>query len=194
MPVWQAIQSLIDVLQGIPSNIVPHDHVSSRRPSATADLPSLVVSAADVTELPAGLGSLVGTSRLSDTAWSSTTATRSSGQFLLELWAQDSAGVEALADAVFDRLEAHADDVASAGFLVLSVSSAGPIEQAALGVAGPETALKLPVGCSFAFEAVTPEETGPDGIIRHVNVDMSEPPGVPPKDQFEETMDIHASP
>jgi hypothetical protein len=194
MPVWQAIQSLIEVLRTIPSDVVPAEHVSARRPDVAADLPAVVVSAQEVSELPAGLGRLVGTRRLSDTAWSSTTATRSSGQFLVELWASDQAELDALAEAAFGQLEGQAEAVTAAGFLFLSVRSAGPMEQAGLGVAGTETALRLPIGCSFSFEAVTPEETGPDGIISHVEVEVREPPDVQPKDQFEEEMDIHTTP
>ena len=194
MPVWQAIQSLIEVLRTIPSDVVPAQHVSARRPDAVAGLPAVVVAAQAVSERPAGLGRLVGTRRLSDTAWSSTTATRSSGQFLVELWASDQAALDPLADAVFGQLEGGSEAVTGAGFLFLSVQSAGPMEQAALGVAEAETALRLPIGCSFSFEAVTPEETGPDGIITQVDVEMREPPDVQPKDQFEEVMDIHATP
>jgi hypothetical protein len=194
MAVWQAIQSLIEVLRTIPTDVVPADHVSARRPDSAADLPAVVVAAQEVSELPAGLGRLVGTRRLSETAWSATTATRASGQFIVELWASDQAELDALAEAAFGQLEGQSEAVTTAGFLFLFVQSAGPIEQAGLGVAETETALKLPIGCSFSFETVTPEETGPDGIITHVDVEMREPPDVQPKDQFEEVMDIHTTP
>src|SRR5205823_15016697 len=81
---------------------------------------------------------------------------------------------DALVEAVVAQLEGQSEAVRGAGFLFLSVQSAGPMEQAGLGVAETDTALRLPIGCSFSFEAVTPEETGPDGIITHVDVEMRE--------------------
>jgi hypothetical protein len=179
---WQAVQSLIELLGAIPPGVVPASHVSARRPAAPADLSAVVVSAAEVTELPAGVGGTVATRRLSATAWSSVTATRSEGQLAIELWAADAAGMTALANAAFAALRPSASKLAEAGFLRLAVRSAGPIDEALLGVGGSDTALRLPIGCSFAYEAATPEETGPGGLIKTIHVDV--------RDDFHEVMEL----
>jgi hypothetical protein len=165
MTVWQAAQSLISLLDG-----------SARRPSAASDLPSVVVAVSEASDLGAGLGGLVGTRRVSDTAWSSITASRSAGVFALELWAADEPALNALADAVMDRL------VPGEAFLRLSVQSLGPIDVAPLGFAGAATALKLPLGVAFVHETPATEDTGPDGIVKTVHVELS--------DDFHEVMDI----
>jgi hypothetical protein len=180
------MQSFIGILETMPTTVVPADHIGARRPSATADLPSVVVAATEVRDTLAGIGGVVATTRLSQTAWTSTSATRSSGLFALELWAGDDAAIGQLAEEAFQALEGPPESLSAAGFLRLAVTSVGPIEQAALGVTGSDTALRLPIGCSFAFEAVTPEDIGPDGIIKHVHVEM--------KDEFDEVMDLPMTP
>src|SRR4051794_10096444 len=138
MTAWQAVGSLISLL----GSAAPAGHVSARRPAAAADLPGVAVAVEDAQDIGAGLGGLVETRKLSDTAWSSVTASRCSGTFAVELWAQDAAAVNALAEAVMAKLAPGADTLA-AGFLRLSVQSLGPIEVAPLGFSGAATALTL---------------------------------------------------
>jgi hypothetical protein len=158
MTVWQAAQSLISLLDA-----------SARRPSAASDLPRVVVAVSEASDLGAGLGGLVGTRRISDTAWSSITASRSAGVFALELWAADEAALNTLADTVMDRL------VPGEAFLRLSVQSLGPIDAVPPG-------LRLPLGVAFVHETPVSEDTGPDGIVKTVHVELS--------DDFHEVMDI----
>src|SRR3954465_13531844 len=98
MTAWQAAQSLIALLEGTAP------HVAARRPSAAGDLPGVAVSVTEASDIGAGLGSLVETRKLSDTAWASVIASRSTGVFGIELWAADADAVNALADAVMDKL------------------------------------------------------------------------------------------
>jgi hypothetical protein len=175
MTAWQAVQSLIALLD----DVVPAGHVSGRRPAATGDLPALAVSAAGVTDIGSGLGGLVETRRLSDTAWASVTATRCTGVLTAELWAAGDVGP--LADAVVAAL-ADAAAVGAAGFLMLSVESVGAIDEAALGFAGDDTALRLPLGLAFVHETPVSEDTGPGGIVKTIHVDL--------QDDFHEVMDL----
>ena len=177
MTAWQAAQSLIQLLQ----TAAPADHVSARRPAAAADLPGVVVSVTQATDIAAGLGGLVETRKLSDTAFSSVTASRCSGVFAVELWAAGEDAVSTLADVVIGALGPDADTLA-AGFLRLSVQSVGPIEQAPLGFAGTATALRLPLGVAFVHETPTAKESGPGGIVKTVHVELS--------DDFHEVMEI----
>src|SRR3954467_5116929 len=118
MTAWQAVQSLIALLD----EAAPAAGVSGRRPAAPDDLPAVAVSAAKVTDIGAGLGGLVETRRLSDTAWASVTASRCAGQLTAELWAADDVGP--LAEAVHTKL-GDAAAVAAAGFLALTLESVG---------------------------------------------------------------------
>ena len=170
MTAWQAAQSLIALLEGTAP------HVSARRPAAAGDLPGVAVSVTEATDVGSGLGSLVETRKLSDTAWSSITASRCTGVFGVELWAADADAVNALADAVIEKL------VAGEAFLRLNVQSLGPIDVAPLGFAGASTALRLPLGVAFVHETPLTEDTGPGGIVKTVHVEMS--------DDFLEVMDI----
>jgi hypothetical protein len=172
MTAWQAAQSLIAVL----ADTAPAGHVSARRPSATGDLPAVTVAVSEAADIGAGLGGLVQTRKLSETAWASVTATRTEGVFALELWAADLAAVNALADAVMDAL------APGEAFIRLSVRSFGPIDVAPLGFAGTTTALKLPLGVAFVHETPQTEEIGPGGIVKTVHVDL--------RDDFHEVMDI----
>jgi hypothetical protein len=179
---WQAIQELIQILQGIPAGTIASNHIGATRPGATADLPAVVVAVTEVQESLAGIGGLVGTRKLSDTQWSSTSGSWASGRFSLEVWAKDEAKATAVADALFGALSGPVDTLAIAGFIRLATTSVGPIQQAVVGATGSTTALMLPIGCSFVFEAVAPEEIGPDGIIKQVHVEMT--------DTFDEVMDL----
>jgi hypothetical protein len=172
MTAWQAAQSLISLLEGT----APAGHVSARRPAATGDLPAVAVAITGASDAGSGLGSLVETRRLSDTAWSSVTASRTTGVFALELWAADTNAVNTLADGVMDKL------VAADAFLRLNVQSLGPIDVAPLGLAGTQTALKLPLGVAFVHETPLAQDTGPDGLIKTVHVELS--------DDFHEVLDI----
>src|SRR3954447_11249199 len=169
MTAWQAVQSLISLLEVT----APAGHVSARRPAAATDLPGVAVAVSEASDSGSGLGSLVETRKLSDTVWSSITASRCTGVFAFELWAADANAVNALADAVMDKL------VASGAFLRLSVQSLGPIDLAPLGAG---TALKLPLGVAFVHETPLSEGTGPGGIVKTVHVELS--------DDFHEVMDI----
>jgi len=181
---WQAIQSLIALLNAIPSNVVPHDHIGIRRPSAPADLPRIVVAASGIQEVLAGIGGLVGSRPVSATVWSSDSATAASGTFAVEMWAADEAPLEQIADAVFRAL-ADPAATSSAGFSLLSTSSVGPMDLAPLGSGGSSpspTALRLPLECSFSFESVVTQQTGPGGIIGHIHVEL--------EDEINEVMDL----
>jgi len=173
MTAWQAVQSLIQLL----GPAAPH--VSGRRPAAVGDLPAVVASVTEANDVASGLGGLVETRKLSDTAWSSVTASRCSGVFAIELWADAENALGALAESVIDAL---GPDAHTAGFLRLSVQSVGPIEQSPLGLAGTATALRLPLGVAFVHETPTAEDTGPGGIVKTVHVDLS--------DDFHEVMEI----
>src|SRR4051812_19854612 len=162
MTAWQAAQSLISLLAGTAP------HVSARRPSAAGDLPGVAVSVTQASDLGSGLGSLVESRKLSDTAWASITASRCTGVFGVELWAADGNAVNALADAVMDKL------VAGDAFLRLNVQSLGPIDLAPLGFAGDDTALKLPLAVAFVHEQPVTEDVGPGGIVKTVHVEMSD--------------------
>jgi hypothetical protein len=175
------LKGLTGVLQSLPSSTIPSAHVSIGRPTSGGALPAIAVSATAVQDLPAGVGRLVGTTRLSDTVWSSTTGSRIAGEVSVELWAADQAAMTTLADAVFELLD-DPSVLEDAGFLRFAVASAGPVEEAVLGATGTDTALRMPIGCSFLFEAVVPAETGPDGLIKHVHVELT---GVP-----DEAMDL----
>lgn len=164
MTAWQAAQSLIALLE----DTAPAGHVSARRPSTAGDLPGVAVAVSEAQDIGAGLGGLVQTRKLSETAWSSVTASRTEGVFALELWAADSAAVHTLADAVVDALGA-----AGEGFLRLSVSSLGPIDVAPLGFGGNATALKLPLGVAFVHETPLTEDIGPGGIVKTVHVELT---------------------
>ena len=174
MPAWEALQSLITMLKTLPAGVVPGDHIGLRRPSVAADLPRIAVSVAAVQDLLAGIGGVVGSRQVSNTAWVSDTGLRTTGSFAIELWAADETTLGNLATAVFGVLE-DVSVAATAGFDTLSVSSAGPIDLAPLSGAHPPgaAALRLPAGCGFSFEAVTPVQTGPDGIIKQVHVDVT---------------------
>jgi hypothetical protein len=172
MTAWQAAQSLIALLE----DTAPAGHVSARRPSAAGDLPAVAVAVSEANDIAAGLGGLVQTRKLSETAWASVTATRTEGVFALELWAADAGAVNALAAAVMDAL---GPDEA---FMRLSVRSFGPIDVAPLGFGGNATALKLPLGVAFVHETPLTEDIGPGGIVKTVHVDIS--------DDFHEVMDI----
>ncbi len=170
MTAWQAVQSLISLLEGTAP------HVSARRPSAAGDLPGVTVAVSEASDSGSGLGSLVETRKLSDTAWSSVTASRCTGVFALELWAADTNAVNSLADAVMNKL------IPDDAFLRLNVQSVGPIDVAPLGFGGTATALKLPIGVAFVHETPLSEDIGPGGIVKTVHVELS--------DDFHEVMDI----
>jgi hypothetical protein len=176
MPAWEALQSLITLLKTLPSALVAQDHIGLRRPSATADLPRVVVSVGDVHDLQAGLGGIVGSHQVSSTSWASDTGILSSGTFTIELWAGDETTLVNLATGVLGVLE-DSTAAAGAGFGKLAAQSVGPINLTTLDglLPGTATGLRLPVGCTFSFEAVTPVQTGPDGIIKQVQVDVHEP-------------------
>jgi len=180
MSAWRAMQRLIEVLDGLPEIIIPAGHVSASRPTAVDVLPAIVVWVTDVTDLPAGVGGLVGTRRLSDTAWSTATASRASGIMALELWAADASVVMNLGDAVVALLEGSADVTGAAGFLRLAVQSAGPMEPTKL--ATQADAFMLPIACSFVFEDVSPDEPDPGGVIKQVHADLT--------DTFHEVVDL----
>lgn len=175
MPAWEALQSLITLLKTLPPALVARDHIGLRRPSAPADLPRVVVSVGDVEDLRAGIGGIVGSHRVTSTSWASDTGILSSGTFTIELWAADETTLVNLATGVTRVLEDSAA-AAGAGFGKLTAESAGPINLTTLDgqQPGTDTALRLPVGCAFSFEAVTPSQTGPGGIIKQVQVDVHE--------------------
>lgn len=187
MPAWEALQGFVSLLQTLPPALVGHDHIGLRRPSAAADLPRVVVSVAAVEDLRAGLGGIVGSHQVSSTSWASETGLLSSGTFMIELWAEDETTLVNLATGVFGVLEDPAA-AAGAGFGRLAAQSAGPITLTTLAglQPGEATGLQLPVTGTFSFEAVTPVQTGPDGIIKQVQVDVREPG----TDSVDETMSI----
>jgi hypothetical protein len=174
VPAWEALQSLITLLKTLPPALVAQDHIGLRRPSVVTDLPRLVVSVSDVKDLQAGIGGIVGSHPVSSTSWASDTGVLTSGIFTIEVWAGAETTLVNLATKVFGVLE---DSTAAAdnGFGTLAVQSVGPMDATTLFVpAGTATALLLPVGCAFSFEAVTSIETGPDGIIKQVQADVHE--------------------
>jgi hypothetical protein len=175
VPAWEALHSLITLLKALPPALLAQDHIGLRRPSALADLPRVVVSAGEVQGFPAGIGGVVGSHKVSNTSWSSDTSSFTSGTFTIELWAEDETTLVNLATAVFGALE---DPVAAggAGFAKLATQSVGPINLTGLDGLQPggATGLRLPLAWTFSFEAVTPTQTGPDGIIKQVHVDVHE--------------------
>jgi len=175
VPAWEALQSLVTLLKTLPTGVVAQDHIGLRRPSAVADLPRVVASVGEVQDFPAGIGGLVGSHKVSNTSWSSDTGSRTSGTFTIELWAGDATTLVNLATAVTGKLE---DAVATtgAGFGKLAAASVGPINLTTLDGLQPggATGLRLPIAAAFSFEAVTPTQTGPGGIIQKVHVDVHE--------------------
>jgi len=169
MSAWQAIQKLQLLLGEIPSDTLPVGHCSTARPSATSDLPAVVVSAEDVDEISAGLGGLVATRRLPGPGWESSTATRCSGVLAVELWTATAAAMVELADATFQALRSTPAGLAQTGFTSLTVRSIGPSEQAPLGETG---ALRMAVRCSFSHETVTTGAADTEGLIRTVHVEL----------------------
>ena len=181
MSAWQAIQSLVGVLRRIPAGVVPPDHIGPSRPRAPAGLPAIAVAAHEVRESVSGVGGVVSSRRISETLWSSASGRTTTGRFELEGWAANEAAMTRLADAVFAVLGGPPETMAAAGFVRLTTTSVGPVDGARMAGAGP-VVLRLPIGCSFVFEAVVPEETGPGGIIRQVQVAI--------EDGFDEVMDL----
>jgi hypothetical protein len=175
VPAWEAVQGLVSLLKTLPSTLVAQDHVGLRRPGATADLPRIVVSAAGIQDVQAGIGGVIGSRQVSSTSWASDVGSMSSGTFTVELWAGDEASLTTLATGVFSTLE---DPLAAvgAGFSRLAAESVGPMSLTTLDGLQPggATGLRLAVGCVFSFEAVTPVQTGPDGIIKQIEVDVHE--------------------
>lgn len=175
MPAWEALQSFVTLLKTLPPALVAQDHIGLRRPSAAADLPRVVASVADVEDLQAGIGGIVGSHQVSSTSWASETGLLSSGTFMIELWAGDETELVNLAAGVFGVLEDSAA-AAGAGFGQMAAQSVGPITLTTLAglQPGAVTGLQLPIAGTFSFEAVTPVQTGPDGIIKQVQVDVRE--------------------
>lgn len=123
-----------------------------------------------------GVGGIVGTEPISSTVWTSRTATRTAGVFQVELWAADEPVLQSVLDAVLSVVGDTAA-AAAAGFSVLSTSSVGAMDLAPLGVvtAGippAATALREVLECAFSFESVVPQQTGPDGLIKKVRVEI----------------------
>ena len=54
----------------------------------------MAVAVSEATDIAAGLGGLVQSRKLSETAWANVTASRTEGVFALELWAADVNAVE----------------------------------------------------------------------------------------------------
>jgi hypothetical protein len=102
---WEALQALVALLKSSPLNIVAPDHIGLRRPSSAGDLPRIAVSANEVQHFLAGIGGVVGSRRVSNTAWATETGSGTSGFLTIELWADDEAILTNLASAVFERLE-----------------------------------------------------------------------------------------
>lgn len=175
MPAWEALQSLITLLKTLPPALVAPDHIGLREPSATVDLPRIVVSVGDADDLRAGIGGIVGSHQVSSTSWASDTGILTSGTFTIELWAGDETTLVNLAAKVVGVLEDSAA-AAGAGFAKLAAQSLGPITLTTLDglPPGTATALRFLVGCTFSFEAVSPTQTGPDGIIKQVQVEVHE--------------------
>jgi hypothetical protein len=167
---WQAVGDLIKALGSVPVAVLPAGHASLVRPGAPADLPAIVVTADDVSEQAAGVGGLV---RSRSPEGTPVTATRCSGALALELWAADQAAIIKLADATFEALAPTADAVSKSGFLRLAVRAIGPVMRVPLDPAGPATALRMAVGCSFAHETSAVEAVG-GGAIKTVFVDMQD--------------------
>jgi len=135
-----------------------------------------VVAAKGLREQLVGIGGIVGTDRISNTAWRSRTATSTAGEFQVELWATDEPAVNNVLDAVFSVV-GDSVTVAASGFSMLSTVSVGPIDLTPLGVvtagAPPAaTALREVIEFAFSFESVVPQETGPDGLIKRVHVEL----------------------
>jgi hypothetical protein len=175
VPAWEALQSLITLLKTLPPAIIATDHVSLRRPSTGTDLPSVVAWVADVGDQYTGIGGIVGSRQVSSTSLASDTGVLSSGTFMIELWALDETTLVNLATGVVGVLENSAA-AAGAGFGKLTIQSAGPINLTTIDgqPPGSETRLRLPVGGTFSFEAVSTVQTGPDGILKQVHVDVQE--------------------
>lgn len=175
MPAWDALQSLLTLLKTLPPALVAQNHVSLRRPSGGADLPRVVASVADVEDLRTGIGGIVGSHQVSSTSWAADTGIVSSGTLLIELWALDETTLVNIATGVVRVLENSAA-AAEAGFGALTIQSAGPINLTTLDgqPPGSQTALRLPIGGAFSFEAISTTQTGPGGIIKQVQVDVQE--------------------
>jgi hypothetical protein len=175
VPAWDALQSLITLLKTLPPALIARNHVSLRRPSTGADLPWVVASVAGVADLRTGIGGIVGNHQISSTAWASDTGIVSSGTFMIELWALDEATLVNLATGVVGVLENSAA-AAGAGFGQLTIQSVGPMNLTTLDGQPPvsDTGLRLPVGGTFTFEAVSTVQTGPGGIIKQVHADVKE--------------------
>jgi hypothetical protein len=175
VPAWDALQSLINLLKTLPPALIARNHVSLRRPSRGADLPWVVASVAGVADLSTGIGGIVGSHQVSSASWASDTGIVSSGTFLIELWALDEPTLMNIATGVVGVLENSAA-AAGAGFGTLTIQSVGPINLTTLDgqPPGSDTGLRLPVGGTFTFEAVSTVQTGPGGIIKQVQVDVKE--------------------
>lgn len=177
---WGAIGGLIELLRRMPPEVVPASHVGLVRPSASGDLPAVVVSAEDIQEHGGGIGGLAGSRSASPGVWTPALAHRCAGVFRLELWAADEARIRALADAVFGVMSGP--HRAEAGFLRLATRSIDAIDSVPIGPAGVASAMLMPITAAFVFEEVVAEETGPGGVIKRIQVGIH--------DTFDEAMDV----
>jgi hypothetical protein len=169
MSAWQALNGVIEMLSAIPTAVLPAGNASLVRPVAIDDLPTIIVTAEDVSEQSSGVGRLV---RNQPKGGPASTASRCAGRLTLELWAADETAMTDLAAATFAALAPTRRALADAGFIRLTVRAIGPIDHAPLG--GDTAVLRQSIGCSFDHETVPAVDADGDRRLESVYVEMQD--------------------
>ena len=170
---WKAIMDLAMILKSMPTSIIPSDHIGVIRPSSSEDLPAIVLSMKSIAQAPTGIGGLVGAEKKPNGNWIETRGTRASGFICLEVWASSEEDIMELADTLFETIGLSEEMIRNAGFRVFGQRTVIPAERIVLG-SQDAFAEKMVVEFNIIYEEITTGETGPEGIIRMVNMNISD--------------------
>jgi hypothetical protein len=120
-PTQQAIKRIIETIQKIPQNIVPPDHIGTKKPVSENSLPTIVISAKDIKESSSGIGNFIGIQKDDRDRVFEIKGSRVSGIFQINIWDLSASKVDEILTAINEIITANKNDLKRDGFLYLSL-------------------------------------------------------------------------
>lgn len=126
-PIQQALEKIIEFLQQISADIIPHDHIGIKWPASNDDLPRVVISVSNIKELNTGIGKIIGILREDDEHISTIKSLRVSGLFQLNTLDFSPKVIDAITTAFIEIISQKSDELVKEGFIDFSLESISEI-------------------------------------------------------------------
>jgi len=176
------IVAFIQLLKSIFSTGIAADHIGRLRPSSSPQLPTIVVSAENLSEKPIGIGGTIYSVKGSE-QWNEADGYVQQGDLLVEFWAGDAAGVTVLEDEVERFIREQRKLIRQSGFVRFVLHRVSVQERKKIAEQGNKFAVMAAHTYRVHFEAMEDISIGPGGIIQNVPVVLH-------ADEAEETFNI----